>query len=145
MVHGLEQFIHRNCSNYVSEHCVRIDDWSYTLVGDCHPELLSKDIPGQPIVSFYVQDWCWFLLTTQRVAGFHRELDIAIEPRKVTKVSFGKFTNLGTSGIGEMTLQTDHGDFRLAYETGNAAMATIYYFRFWLLKHKEWRETVLGG
>ena len=57
---------------YIEKHLMEPATWPYTLVGKSHAEVASRAElqPGElPLVSFFLSEESWYLLTTRRILG----------------------------------------------------------------------------
>ncbi len=124
---------------YIGKHTMDPPTWRYTRVGDVHPEVLSRAEvePGElPLVSFFVSEASWYLLTTRRVVGSCSGQNVRVTAIDVLEDHFGNFKGFGGAKLQIMRLRLAHGEEPvLQYETGRASMAPIYYFRYWKIKY----------
>jgi hypothetical protein len=113
--------------------------WRFTLVGNAHPGVLARTGLGaeeSPLVSFFLSEASWYVLSTRRVFGSYSSREIAVAALDVLEADFGDFKGFRGARVEVMTLRQASGlDACLQYETGRAAMAPIHYFRYWKLKY----------
>ena len=123
---------------YIGKHSGDPATFRYTLVGESHPEVARHvELPPSelPLVSFFLSEESWCLLTTRRILGCFSGQGIEIAALDVLEDRFGNFKGRGGRETEIMTLQVvGGGEVRLEYETGRASMAPIYYFRYWKIK-----------
>ena len=115
-----------------------IDEWNSTKIDSVHPEIekaANLNALELPIVSCYMGDSSWYTLTTERVIGTYLNDQIDENIQNIINKDFGHFKGNSDRKREIVLLQSGDGkNFRLEYETGNASMAPIYYFRFWEIK-----------
>jgi hypothetical protein len=124
---------------YIGKHTMDPSTWRYTLVGEAHPEVLSRaklEAGELPVVSFFNSEASWYLLTTRRVIGAFAGHSVAVSSLDVVKDDFNNFKGYGGVELEVRTLRlSGGGEATLQYETGRASMAPIYYFRYWKIKY----------
>lgn len=124
---------------YIHKHAMAPASWRYTRLGDAHPEVLplvTLASGESPLVSFFLADTTWSLLTTRRVFGAYagQGVDIAVLDVRANRFDDPK----GSRGAALEVVTLDlarGGKAALQYETGRASMAPIYYFRYWVIKY----------
>lgn len=131
--------IHSAALRYISEHSLKQSEWRFTCLGAL-PERLVRIVPldtrEQPIVCCFVDAQRWYAMTTARIFGVLRGSRFDCAPLDITQWRWGDFKHAGRSEVETATLSLANGSHvRLAYETGPAAMAPIYYERFWKIKY----------
>jgi hypothetical protein len=124
---------------YIDRPSMDIASWQWTILGRVH-EAVAKLVglePGElPIVSSYVSEESWYLLTSRRILGRYAGKQVSAVPLEVVSDDFGNFKGYRHVLKEEMVLHLVGGDeVRLEYETGYASMAPIYYSRFWKIKY----------
>lgn len=131
--------IHIAALRYIRAHAMDVPQWKWTrldevpAVLDGHVTLATEELP---IVSCYLSEVSWYLMTTARVIGVHRQNHFDFSPISVAHWNWGDFKGHDKSETG--TLRADLGAAgicEIAYETGKASMAPIYYERFWQIKY----------
>ena len=123
---------------YIEKTLMDRSSWRWSLIGEAH-EGLSERVefqPGElPVVSFFLSELSWYLLSTRRIVGSYagQKCDVAV--LDVLEGRFPNFKGYGDKYTEVMTLHISDGrDVKLEYETGAASMAPIYYFRYWKIK-----------
>ena len=114
-------------------------DWRYTLVGAIHDSIarhLQTQSGELPVVSCLISDESWYLFTTRRIMGKYMGTEVQVVPAEVVEDRYGDNPkNFGKPGTDVMTLKLINAtEANLAYETGKALMAPIYYMKFWKTK-----------
>lgn len=114
-------------------------EWRFTRL-DGLPEQLGRIVRltagERPIVSCFIDAQRWHVMTTERIFGIVRGSNFSCSPLDVTQWRWGNFQGNGQSGIETATLSlADGSHLRFPYESGPAAMAQIYYERFWTEKY----------
>ena len=64
---------------YINQHAMDLPIWRYTLVGNAQTEVLSRIElkPGElPLVSFFLEEASWYLLSTRRVLGAYADQNV---------------------------------------------------------------------
>jgi hypothetical protein len=124
---------------YIGKHTMAPPRWRYTLLGAALAEVSSRAElePGElPLVSFFLSEASWYLLTTRRVVGAYSGRRVSVSALDVGEDRFGDFKGHSGAAVDVMTLRLASAeDIALQYETGLASMAPIYYFRFWKIKY----------
>ena len=115
-----------------------IDTWRYTRVGDIHGEVqeqIDLAVGELPIVSCFISNASWYLITTRRIVGNYYGNKLDIKPIEIQEELLGLFKTYGNfKGSGEkdteiFTLRTsENKEVWFEYETGKASMAPIYAF-----------------
>ncbi|MEJ0034616.1 MAG: hypothetical protein WDO68_00800 [Gammaproteobacteria bacterium] len=113
--------------------------WRFTCLGAL-PERLARIArldPGEhSVVSCFIDAQRWYVMTTARMFGLARGSQFSCSPLDVTQWRWGDFKHAGRPEVEVATLGLSGGThLRISYETGAAAMAPIYYERFWTLKY----------
>ena len=132
--------VRKHIIRYIREASMDLSEWKYTKVDDAHELALKRTeiAPGEfPIVSFYLSENSFYLLTTRRVTGFYYKRKIEFSPTDIKQSNFGDFKGYGNKHIEVVTFDIEGVNYnhRLEYETGKASMAPIYYFRWWGIKY----------
>jgi hypothetical protein len=124
---------------YIGKHCMNPDTWRFTLIGDAHPDVIMRarlEPDEVPVVSFCLGPESWYLFSTRRVLGCYGSKDVEVAALDVRESRFGDFKGSHGAELELMHLRLDSGlDAVLQYETWNASMAPIYYFRYWRVKY----------
>jgi hypothetical protein len=124
---------------YIGKNTADPPTWRYTRVGDAHAEVLSRAAwePGElSIVSFFLSESSWYVLTTRRVVGAYSGHEVKAAALDVLAQRFGNFKTYDGAAVEVMALQfADGKEAALQYETGPASMAPVYYFRYWEIKY----------
>ena len=124
---------------YIGKHTMDPPTWRYTLVGDAHPDVLSRaelESGELPLVSFLISEASWYVFTTRRVVGEYSGRHVKLAALDVLEDRFGNFKGYRGAELEVMTLRLAGGEeAELQYETGRASMAPIYYFRYWKIKY----------
>ncbi len=131
--------IRNNAEWYICKHAMHPESWRHTRLAKHHPDVIHRAVlqDGElPIVSSYISDSSWYVLTTRRIIGAYAGDSVELSATDVCSDKFGNFKGYGTAQTEVMAL-TNNGKrtSRLEYETGKASMAPIYYFRFWSIKY----------
>jgi hypothetical protein len=124
---------------YIRAHVATEADWRFTRI-DALPERLARIARLQPaersLVSCFIDAQRWYVMTTARVFGIAHGSPFDCSPLDVTQWRWGDFKHAGRSESEIATLSMKNGThLRMAYETGPASMAPIYYDRFWTIKY----------
>ena len=127
------------CLAYVRKYATREPDWRFTRLGAL-PERLGRIAPLEPselaIVSCFIDAQRWYVMTSARVFGLASGSRFSCSPLDVSQWRWGDFKRGGRAEAQLATLAlADGSHLRISYETGDAAMAPIYYERFWDLKY----------
>jgi hypothetical protein len=113
--------------------------WRFTRLGTL-PERLGRivqlDAGELSIVSCFIDAQRWYVMTSARVFGLANGARFSCPPLEVTQWRWGDFKHNGRAEVEVVTLALTTGThLRVPYETGPAAMAPIYYERFWEIKY----------
>ena len=137
--------IRKHIVRYIRKASGDVSEWKYTKIDEAHEKVLKKIeiAPGEfPIVSFYLSENSFYLLTTRRVAGFYDKREVEFFPTYIKQDNFGNFKGLNSElyrykHIEVVTFDVEGENYcqRLQFETGKASMAPIYYFRWWEIKY----------
>ena len=88
------------------------------------------------LVSCYVDPFNWYIMTTSRFFGNASGTQFRVSPVDVNDWSWGNFKHEGKAELETARIEINNGQsVSFVYETGNAAMAPIYYQRFWGIKY----------
>lgn len=124
---------------YIGKHCMEPATWRQTRVGEAQPEALSLFIlqtSESPLIGFFLSPESWYVFTTRRVVGAYAGRFVDVAALDVLGNRFGEFKGHRGEELNAMTLRfADGGEADLQYETGLAAMAPIYYLRYWTAKY----------
>jgi hypothetical protein len=140
------QFIRERCLRLIRKASMHEKRWEWTLLDQAH-ELVARQIALRddeyPIVSFCAGADDWTLMTTYRmVAVVDAERSEIERDAFNTTDDFGNFKqDLDSPRITPAKIKVRGNSHTFLYESGYAAMAPIYYFRFWSLKWPVWKET----
>jgi len=76
------------------------------------------------------------VMTSSRVLGVFQGSRFNVSPLDVSQWRWGDFKHAGRSEVETATLALANGThIKIPYETGPAAMAPIYYERFWTIQY----------
>lgn len=124
---------------YINKHTINPSAWAATSVGEIHPKLLTAvtlKLGELPIVSCFHSESSWYVLSTRRVLGVCAGQAVDVAAPEIVENHFGNFKGHRHSTSELMLLRLANGRvLELEYEAGPASMATIYYFRYWAIKH----------
>ena len=127
--------IHTAALRYIKKHAPTESAWRYTRVDTLTAQLARiarLDTNEKPIVSCFIDAQRWYVMTTARVFGVVRGSQFDFSPLDVTQWRWGDFKHAGRAEVEVATFSLKDGThLRVPYETGPAAMAPIYYERFW--------------
>jgi hypothetical protein len=131
--------IHSSALHYIRKRAAKEAEWRFTRI-DALPERLARlvrlDDDERPIVSCFIDAQRWYSMTTVRVFGVARGSQFDCSPLDVAQWRWGDFKHGGRPEVEIATLALANGThLRISYETGPAAMAAIYYERFWTIKY----------
>lgn len=134
------QKIHSVALPFIREHATKEPDWRFTRL-DVLPERLARIVhveePERALVSCFVDGLNWHVMTTSRIFGVCRGTQFGCAPLEVSQWRWGEFKRSGRSEVEVATLALANGTHvKVAYETGAASTAPIYYERFWTMKFK---------
>lgn len=118
-------------------------DWRFTQLELLH-DALARVIQLEPrelcVVSCFIDAQRWYVMTATRVFGIYRGSRFEFSPLQIRRCTWGDFKREGRLEIEVAEMQLIAGEkITLAYEAGFAAIAPIYYERFW-----HTRYTTLG-
>lgn len=120
---------------YIRSHAMKQSNWRFTqleVVHDALARLIQLDPRELCVVSCFIDGQRWYVMTTTRVFGIYRGSRFEFSPLHVRKCTWGDFKQEGRLQIELAEMQLLGGDkITLAYEAGFAAIAPIYYERFW--------------
>lgn len=120
---------------YIRGHSMKQPNWRFTQLEALH-EPLMRVLQLEPqelcVVSCFIDGQRWYLMTTTRVFGIYRGSRFEFSPLQIRKCTWGDFKQEGRVQI-EVAEILLIGGRRIifAYEAGFAAIAPIYYERFW--------------
>ena len=124
---------------YICRNCSHEDQWLYTRLLHLHDELtsvVSLQASERPIVSCYIDEGRWFVMTSARMIIFNDNQKVVASPLDLTRWQWGDFKTDLEPRIGTATIVLKDGtSFSFQYETGYASMAPIYYVLFWDVKY----------
>lgn len=113
--------------------------WRFTWIDRVHPAVSEKVVLWEeelPIVSCFISEVSWYVLTTRRILGFYSGQRYEAVPNQILDTYFGDFKGTAGQETELMRLKVPGGvALQLEYETGKASMAPIYYLRFWKYKY----------
>jgi hypothetical protein len=120
---------------YIRSHVMQPKKWRFTQLEEVH-DALSRVIQLEGdelcVVSCFIDGQRWYVMTTARVFGIYRGTRFEFSPLQIRKCTWGDFKQEGRLQIDVAEIQLIGGDkITLAYEAGFAAIAPIYYERFW--------------
>ena len=124
---------------YIRRHATNEADWRFTRL-DTLPERLARivqlDTGEHSVVNCFIDAQRWYVMTTARIFGLASGSRFSCSPLDVTQWRWGDFKHGGRSEVEVATFSQANGThLRVSYETGHAAMAPIYYERFWAIKY----------
>jgi len=124
---------------YIRKTCGERGRLAFTRL-DALPERLARIVqldPGEhSVVNCFIDAQRWYVMTTGRIFGWPAALDSGCSPLDVTQWRWDDFKHGGRSEVEVATFSLANGThLRISYETGHAAMAPIYYERFWTIKY----------
>ncbi|MBL8264735.1 hypothetical protein [Steroidobacter sp.] len=120
---------------YIRSHAMKQPNWRCTQLEVLH-DPLARVVQLEPdelcVVSCFIDGQRWYVMTTTRIFGIYRGSRFEFSPLQIRKCTWGDFKQEGVLQIevAEMLL-LDGQKITLAYEAGFAAIAPIYYERFW--------------
>ncbi|HXN47174.1 MAG TPA: hypothetical protein VN893_11075 [Bryobacteraceae bacterium] len=124
---------------YIDKATITTPAWRFTLIDKAHPEVLARanlEEGESPLVSCYISEASWYLLSTRRVVGVYGGQKIDVGALDIHVDHSGDFKGYGGEDLELMTLRLNSGrEMKVQYETGRASMAPIYYFRYWRVKY----------
>jgi hypothetical protein len=130
--------IKEHCVKYIHKPSMEMDEWIFTKVDNIHQEITNIVKFNEfevPIVSCFINDSSWYILTSERVIGAYSDSQVEERTENIADTKFGNFKGNRSKKTEIMLLSFNNGkESRLEYETGYASMAPIYYFRFWKIK-----------
>lgn len=131
--------IRNNADWYIRKHSMKLEAWRYTRLNDHHNKLVEHLDSGDgelPVVTSYVSEQSWYILSTRRVISFVNGKRGDVPASETETSGYGNFKGYGNQRTERMTLQSQHlPAASLEFETGYASMAPIYYFRFWAIRY----------
>ena len=123
---------------YIRQHSQTESEWRFTCLDALSSRLariVHLDEGEQPVVTCFIDGQRWCAMTTRRVFGVLQGTQFTCSPLDVRQWRWGDFKHSGDANVEVATLALAAGThIRLPYETGRAAMAPIYYGRFWEVK-----------
>jgi hypothetical protein len=124
---------------YIRKHLMKESDWRWTVIDRLHEEikLFAKlDADELPIVSCYVDERTWYVMTTSQIHGVHNRRSFHVSPLDIKDWHWGNFKHYGRHELELACFMLNDGSrIEMMYEAGPAAMAPIYYERFWYIKY----------
>ena len=124
---------------HIRKHSVREHEWRYTRLLHLHDELKTIALlePKEClIVSCYIDRDRWFMMTSARLITCGYMKTMTVSPLDIAHWYWGNFKSQLEPRIGIAKVSMKDGtSFSFPYETGYAAMAPIYYERFWAVKY----------
>ena len=125
---------------YIRGHSMKQHEWRFTQLEVLHDSLsrVVRLVDGELcVISCFIDAQRWYLMTTARVFGIYRGSRFDFSPLQVRKFTWGDFKREGRLEIEVAEVALTHGaQVTLAYEAGFAAMAPIYYERFWQRRYR---------
>jgi hypothetical protein len=120
---------------YIRSHVMQQANWRFTQLEQVH-DALSRviQLAGEElcVVSCFIDGQRWYVMTTARVFGIYRGSRFEFSPLHIRRCTWGDFDREGRLQIEVAEIQLSGGDkITFAYEAGFAAIAPIYYTRFW--------------
>ena len=127
--------IHAALLQTIRRHAMKQSHWRFTQLEVLH-DALARIIQLEPgelcVVSCFIDGQRWYVMTSSRVFGIYRGTRFEFSPLKIRKCTWGDFKQEGRLQIDVAEIQLlDGARITLAYEAGFAAIAPIYYERFW--------------
>jgi hypothetical protein len=126
---------------YIRRHVRKEDAWCFTQL-DSLPESLAGIAQFEPeelpVVACYIDPARWYVMSTSRIFGAYRSSQFDVTPLDVVKWRWGVSKgrgNMGSVETAQLSL-ADRSRIAIAYETGYASMAPMYYERFWRGKYR---------
>lgn len=118
--------------------------WEMTILDGIHPavEPFVQFDDELPIISFFDGAGDWTVYTTNRMIGEIDGLRTEIRRSDFGRCNFRDFKqDLDSPRVTVATISCGKRKSQFYYESGYAAIAPIYYFRFWRIKWPVWKET----
>ncbi|MBM0103834.1 hypothetical protein JM946_03725 [Steroidobacter sp. S1-65] len=127
--------IHAALLQSIRRHAMKQPHWRFTQLEVLH-DALARMIQLEPdelcVVSCFIDAQRWYVMTTSRVFGIYRGTRFEFSPLQIRRCTWGDFKQEGRLQIELAEVQlADGARVTLAYEAGFAAIAPIYYERFW--------------
>lgn len=124
---------------YIRKASMNEKDWRFTKLATVDERLsgrLQISTGERPVVSCFVDEDWFYLLTSQRVLGRTDGEDFVTNTAHIEDWVWGNFKRelRAELELAELTL-ADQTKVRLAYETGYASMAPIHYAKWWQIKY----------
>jgi hypothetical protein len=97
---------------YVGKHSMNPELWRWTRFREPHPEVMARVVmqPGElPLISFFLSEASWYLLTTRRVVGSYFGQGVDVAALDVREDRFFNFKGLGGQETEVMTLRLNSG------------------------------------
>jgi hypothetical protein len=131
--------IHTAALRYIRKHTINEPEWRFTVI-DALGQRLDRIVQLNPderaIIACFVDAQRWYVMTSSRVFGVLQGSRFNCSPLDVRQWRWGDFKHGGRSEVETATLALANGThMRVPYETGPAAMGSIYYERFWSIKY----------
>ena len=123
---------------YIRKHVMKESEWRWTAVDRLHEEitLFAKlDADELPIVSCYVDEKTWYVMTTSQIRGAHNSHLFNVSPLNIKDWHWGNFKRRVPQLDYACFMLNSGSRIEMMYEAGPAAMAPIYYERFWYVKY----------
>jgi len=124
---------------YIRKHSMTEPNWRFTVL-DAMAQRLDRivqlDQSERAIVACFIDAQRWYVMTSSRVLGVFQGSRFNVSPLDVSQWRWGDFKHAGRSEVETATLALANGThIKIPYETGPAAMAPIYYERFWTIQY----------
>jgi hypothetical protein len=120
---------------FIRSHAMKQSNWRFTqleVVHDALARVIQLAANELCVVSCFIDGQRWYVMTTTRVFGIYRGSRFEFSPLHIRKCTWGDFKQEGPLPIDVAEVQLIGGEkISLAYEAGFAAIAPIYYERFW--------------
>jgi hypothetical protein len=134
-----DEKIHTIALRYIRKHCLKESEWRFTVLDALAQRLeriVQLEVGERAVVACFIDAQRWYVMTSRRVFGVLQGSRFTCAPLDVTRWQWGDFKHMGRSEVETATLALKDGThIRVPYETGHAAMAPIYYERFWGIKY----------
>ena len=90
----VEPELQRKALAYIRQHCMNVEQWEHTLIGDIHEEVAASartQLDELPLVSCFISSNSWYLFSTKRVISRHQEKTAQILAPSIASKAFGNF------------------------------------------------------
>src|SRR4030095_1127935 len=139
------QFIHERCLGLIRGASMHEARWEWTMLDRVHDALADRVKLAEnecPIVSFFVSQDDWTLMTTHRIACSFGGRFYEISRDQFGTVDFGNFKqDVNSPCVTTACMTVGRKSIEFLYESGYASMAPINYLKFWHTKWPVWKKT----